>query len=103
MSFFQGMARVDTLKKPFTFTTEFTGPGGGPWTFHAADGRCTLSERRVQPADLVMTQTPETFIKTFAHVHNPMLAMVTRQVRVRGLTCDNRWPPCRLLDAQPPQ
>jgi putative sterol carrier protein len=50
-----------------------------------AEGRCTISEQRVQAADLVMTQTPETFIKTFAHMHNPMLAMLTRQVRVRGL------------------
>ena len=32
-----------------------------------------------------MTQAPETFVKTLAKMHNPMLAMLTRQVRVRGL------------------
>ena len=32
-----------------------------------------------------MTQSPETFVKTFAKMHNPMLAMLTGQVRVRGL------------------
>jgi hypothetical protein len=38
--------------------------GGGPWTFHVAEGRCTISEQRVQAADLVMAQTPETFACT---------------------------------------
>jgi putative sterol carrier protein len=85
MSLFQQMARADQMQRPFTFTMDFTGPGGGPWTFHVADGACTLEERRVAAADLVMTQTPETFVKTLAKMHNPMLAMLTRQVRVRGL------------------
>lgn len=85
MSFFQLMARADTLNRPFTFTMDFTGQGGGAWTFQLADGRCTLAEDRVAAADLVMTQSPETFVKTFAHMHNPMLAMLTGHVRVRGL------------------
>jgi hypothetical protein len=85
MSLFQLMARADQVQRPFTFTMDFTGPGGGPWTFHVADGCCTLDERRVAAADLVMTQAPETFVKTLAKMHNPMLAMLTRQVRVRGL------------------
>jgi hypothetical protein len=32
-----------------------------------------------------MTQAPETFVKTLAKMHNPVLAMLRRQVRVHGL------------------
>jgi hypothetical protein len=85
MSFFQLMARAGSVTAPFTFTLDFTGPGGGPFTFRLADGCCTLSEEHAGTADLVLTQAPETFVKTFAHMHNPMLAMLTGQVNVRGL------------------
>lgn len=85
MSFFQLIARANSVARPFTFTLDFTGPGGGPFTFRLADGCCTLSEDHARTADLVMSQAPETFVKTFAHMHNPMLAILTGQVKVRGL------------------
>jgi hypothetical protein len=69
----------------FTAVMEMTGPGGGAWSYHVKDGACTFSEGRAGHPDLVMTQSPETFIKTFAHIHNPMVAILKRQIRVRGL------------------
>jgi putative sterol carrier protein len=77
--------RQEVARTPFTMVMEFTGPGGGVWTFHVANGACVVEERPVQRADLVMTQEPETFVKTLAEMHNPMLAMLTRQIKVRGL------------------
>ena len=71
MSFFRVLARADAAARPFTFTMDFTGPGGGPFTFRVTDGCCMLSEARVSGADLVITQAPETFVKTSAHMHNP--------------------------------
>lgn len=85
MGFFHLIVRADTVDRPFTFTMNFSGPGGGAWTFRVAEGHCTSYEGYAPDADLVMTQSPETFIKTFAKMHNPMLAMLTGQVKVRGL------------------
>ena len=85
MGFMQQFIRAEVARKPFTLVMDFTGPGGGAWSFHVADGRCTLSEQRVEPTDLVMSQAPETFVKSQARMHNPMLAMLTGHIRVRGL------------------
>jgi hypothetical protein len=76
--------RQEAARTPFTMVMAFTGPGGGVWTFHVASGACVVQEGPVGRADLVMTQRPETFVKTLAEMHNPMLAMLTGQIRVRG-------------------
>jgi putative sterol carrier protein len=65
---------------------EFTGPGGGAFTIQVADGSCqvTEGETRAHP-DLVMTQSPVTFVKTMNKMHNPMLALMTGKMKVRGM------------------
>jgi hypothetical protein len=77
------------MTAPFVAVMEFTGPGGGAWTFRVAEGRCLVEE--TSPAtldrpDLKLTMSPETFIKMSAKTTNPMLLIVTRQVRVKGLS-----------------
>lgn len=74
----------EAAKAPFTLVMEFTGPGGGAWTLRVEGGTWAVEEERAARADLVMTQTPETFVKTLAGMHNPMLAMLTRRIQVRG-------------------
>lgn len=69
----------------FTAVMDFTGPGGGAWTIRVADGKCTLTEERAAKADLVMTQSPDTFDRVRKQLQNPMLLTLTRKIKVRGL------------------
>jgi hypothetical protein len=73
-------------KKPFTTVIEFTGPGGGAWTFRVADGQCTVAEERAERPDLTMTQSFETFEMLRKHMRNPLLLMLTRKLKVRGMS-----------------
>jgi hypothetical protein len=68
----------------FAAVMAFTGPGGDAWTIHVADGACRVSEGHAERADLVMTQSPETFVAGFARVRNPILLMLTGKIRVKG-------------------
>lgn len=68
----------------FTAVLAFTEPGGGEWTVRVADGRCRVTEGRAEPADLMLTQSPEAFVATFARVKNPMLLMLTGKIKVSG-------------------
>jgi putative sterol carrier protein len=68
-----------------TVVMELTGPGGGTWTVRVADDTCQISEGRLTSADLVMTQSPETLVKTMTGIQNPVLAMLTGNIKVRGL------------------
>lgn len=68
-----------------TTVMEFSGPGGGAWTLHVADGICRVSEGMAARADLVIIQSPETFVKTRTGIENPTLALWTGKINVRGL------------------
>jgi hypothetical protein len=50
-----------------------------------ADGRCTASEERGSNADVVITQSPETFELTRVGMLDPISAMQTGLVKVQGL------------------
>ncbi len=76
--------RGQAAGRSFTAVIDLTGPGGGAWTVRVADGQCQVSEGRAARADLVMTQSIETFLKTLTHMHNPMVAMLTGKVKVKG-------------------
>jgi len=69
----------------FTAVMDITGPGGGTWTIRVADGGCTVTEEREPQPDLVMTQSVETFQATLIGAKNPMVAMLTRKINVRGM------------------
>jgi hypothetical protein len=68
----------------FSAVMQFTGPGGGAWTIEVDHGTCRVTESRAEGADLVVTQSPETFVATFARIRNPMLLMLTGKIKVKG-------------------
>lgn len=72
--------------RPFTLVMDFTGPGGGAYTFRIADGTTTVSRSAAATADVRMTLDPVTFnCVMIRHMQNPMLAMLTRKIRVKGM------------------
>ena len=84
-SFAQNMDREQARQTRLTTVMEFSGPGGGAWTLHVASGTCRVSEGRAAQADLVIIQSPETFVKTRTVIENPTLALWTGKIKVRGL------------------
>jgi putative sterol carrier protein len=84
-SFVQNMDREQARQTSLTTLMEFSGPGGGVWTLHVADGACRVREGRAARADLVIIQSPETFVKTRTGIENPTLALWTGKIKVHGL------------------
>jgi putative sterol carrier protein len=80
----RAVAQLSDAEVNFTGVMDITGPGGAAWAIQVAHGTCCVSEERPAHADLVMTQSPETFVKTLAEMHNPMIAMLTGKIKVRG-------------------
>jgi hypothetical protein len=77
--------RALAANMPFTAVMVISGPGGGTWTIRVADGGCTVTEERAPQADLVLTQSVETFQATLIGAKNPMIAMLTGKIRVHGM------------------
>lgn len=75
---------VATKVGQFAAVLSFSGPGGGDWTIRVANGACVVSEGGDVSADLILTQRPEGLVKTMTGMQNPMLALLTGQLRVRG-------------------
>jgi hypothetical protein len=72
---------------PFTLVMNLTGLGGGAYTIHVAHGEARLIEGDATDADVRMTLDPVTFnCVMIRRMSNPMLAMLKRKVRVKGLT-----------------
>lgn len=74
----------EAAKGPFTLTLDFTGAGGGAWTIFVRDGACSVAEGRAGRADVVLTQSPETFVKTYTQMKSPLVLMLTREMKVKG-------------------
>ena len=91
LSFFLGMLPMmisrDKLRaRPFIAVMSVGGSGGGDWSVRIADGARTVSEARDGAADIAMTcRDPETFLATARGIQNPMVAMLTGKLRVRGI------------------
>jgi putative sterol carrier protein len=83
-AFAQQVDRQQARKTRLTTVMEFSGPGGGAWTLQVAGGTCRVGEGRSAFADLVIIQTPETFVKTMTGIQNPTLALLTGTIKVRG-------------------
>ncbi|MBI4497483.1 MAG: DinB family protein [Chloroflexi bacterium] len=77
--------REQAAKTRLTTVMEFTGPGGGAWTVRVADGGCTLVEERAPHAEVVLTQSPETFVKTLVGMLDPMTAIQSGAIQVAGM------------------
>jgi putative sterol carrier protein len=84
-SFARNMDRQQAAQTRFTAVMEFTGPGGGAWTLDVAGVACRVSEGRAAYADLVMSQSPETFMETRTGIEDPLLALLQGKIKVRGL------------------
>jgi hypothetical protein len=76
--------RAQAAQTRFTLAMAFSGPGGGTWTVSVADGACAVSEGQPAQADLVLTQSPESFMKTRLELHDPVAAMQTGEIAVQG-------------------
>lgn len=84
-SFTANMDHQQAAQTSLTTVMEFSGPGGGVWTLQVVDGICRVSEGRAARADLVIIQSPETFVKTRTGIENPTLALWRGKIKVRGL------------------
>jgi putative sterol carrier protein len=85
-SFAQQLDREQAAQTSLTTVMEFSGPGGGAWTLQVAGGTCRVSEGRAARADLVIMQSPETFVRTRTGIQNPTLALWTGKIKARGLS-----------------
>jgi DinB superfamily/SCP-2 sterol transfer family len=77
--------RVQAEQISLTLAMVFSGPGGGAWTVSVANGTCTVSEGQATQADLIMTQSPESFMKTRLELHDPLAAMQSGEIAVQGI------------------
>jgi putative sterol carrier protein len=74
-----------TLRRPFTVVMRFTGLGGGDWTLRVAGGTLAVREGAAPGADLVMQQAPVMMVKLATGMQNPLPAMLTGRIKVRGM------------------
>ncbi len=68
--------------RDFTAVMAFTDPGVGAFTLQVKDGSAALQVGHTTDADLVMTQSAETFVKTLNRMHNPAEAMQSGEIQV---------------------
>lgn len=68
-----------------TAMVEFSGPGGGVWTFQLNEGDCHVTEGRPQQADVAIELSPATFLRTVVFSSRGLFsAVVTGDIRVKG-------------------
>jgi hypothetical protein len=77
--------RVQAEQTSLTLAMVFSGPGGGAWTVRVANGACTVSEGQAAQIDLLVTQSPESFMKTRLELHDPVAAMQSGEIAVQGI------------------
>jgi len=86
MSLFPVMLnRVQAEQTSLTLAMVFSGPGGGAWTVRVAKGACTVSQGQAAQTDLIVTQSPESFMKTRLELHDPIAAMQSGEIAVQGI------------------
>ena len=77
--------KEEAAKAKLTAVLEFTGPGGGSWTVRVDQGAITVAEEHAQPADLVMTQSTDTFVKMITGIADPMSLIQSGDIKVQGM------------------
>ena len=82
LSFFPMFLNKEAANGPFTTVMAFTDPGVGAWTIEVADGEASLSYGTAENPDLVLTQSSETFEKSFRGIHNPADAIQSGEIQV---------------------
>lgn len=83
-AFARNMDRQLAVQTSLTTVMDFSGLGGGVWTLHVADGICRVSEGRATQAELVIVQSPETFVRTRTGIERPRLARWRGKIKVSG-------------------
>jgi hypothetical protein len=68
--------------RTFTAVMAFTNPGVGAFTLTVKDGSAELKEGAAPDADLLMTQSAESYIKTLNGMHDPAAAIQSGEIRV---------------------
>lgn len=68
--------------RDFTVVMAFSDPGVGAFTLQVNDGSAAFHEGDTPGADLVMTQSVETYVKTLSRMHDPAQAMQSGQIQV---------------------
>jgi hypothetical protein len=103
-SFARNLNREQAAQTPLTAVMAFSGLDGGVWTLHVARGSCHIIEGGAARADLVIVQSPETFVKTRTGILNPTLALWTGKIKVhrwRNLATFEKLFPITSLDFAP--
>jgi len=68
--------------RTFTAVMEFTNPGVGAFTLTVKGGSAEFKEGGAPDADLVMTQSAESYVKTMHGMHDPAAAMQSGEIQV---------------------
>jgi putative sterol carrier protein len=74
----------ELAQQPFTMTWNFSGPGGGSWTFAVAKGECKVTNAAAPQPDLSISIAPEDFHRMVAKMTPPPLLMLTGKMKVKG-------------------
>jgi putative sterol carrier protein len=69
----------------FSVVYEFTDRALSPITLRVKDGAATAGHGRPEDADLLITQSAETFEKVFRGIQSPMDAMQSGEMRVSNM------------------
>jgi len=81
------LAKPQNATRPFGLTVALTGPGGGTYGLHVGDGRVDVHDGPEPDADVSIRATPTAFnIVLVRQAINPMVAMLTGKVKIRGFT-----------------
>jgi DinB family protein len=73
--------------KPFVLVMDFTGPAGGPYAVRVENGKGRLVPGPADDASLTFRLDPVAFNTVMIRrMQNPMLAMLTRKIQVKGLS-----------------
>jgi hypothetical protein len=84
-SFARNLNREQAAQTDLTAVMEFSGLDGAVWTLQVAGGGCQIMEGRAARADLVIVQSPETFVTTRTGIQHPPLALRRGKIQVQGL------------------
>jgi putative sterol carrier protein len=80
-----GLNKEAVATTKMTIGMNFSGPGGGSWTIDVNEGNVAVEEKQASNPDFEMTQRPETFEAMSVKAINPLWAMVTGKIKVKGV------------------
>jgi hypothetical protein len=79
-----GLNKDAVAATKMTIGMNFTGPGGGSWTVDVNEGDVSVEEKAASKPEIEMTQSPETFEAVAVRAINPMWAMITGKIKIKG-------------------